>query len=93
VEVHCDDGVTEAERLEIDRWADTHDTNGIDTIVVGARIVAVHGISTMLGLAGTAVRRADVVAELDEALADMRKGRKVPQRDGAQAPSPVGGSA
>ena len=73
MEVHCDDGVTQEQRLEIDLWIDTHDMEGIDTVVIGARVVVVHGISSAFGGAGTALRRGDVAAELDEALAVMRK--------------------
>lgn len=75
MDVHCDGGVSEAERLVIDRWIDTHDTQDIYTIVVGAFVVAVYGMPAVLGLAGTAVRRGDVAAELDEALADLRRVR------------------
>lgn len=49
-----------------------HDADGIDTIVVGARVVAVHSFARK-GVTGTAHRHGDVVAELDEALAMMRR--------------------
>ena len=75
--MHCDDGVTEDERLEIDRWIDMHDTDGIDTVVVGALVVAVHSISNTFAIVGTAVRHGDVVAELGEALEVMRRSRGI----------------
>ena len=59
MDVHCDDSVTELERLEIGLWIDLHDTDSIDTIVVGNRVVAVHGTSNPLGVVGTAVRLED----------------------------------
>ena len=77
VEVHCDEGVTEVERLEIDLWADMHEADGIDTVVVGACVVAVHGVTQLGGSVGTARRHGDVNAELDEALAVMHKARTV----------------
>lgn len=82
VDIHCDDAVTEEERLEIEFWADTHDPDNVSTIVVGARGVAVHslavdGLSHSYAVAGTAVRHGDVVAELDEALTVMRRARNI----------------
>ena len=71
VDVHCDDGVTGEERTEIDTWVHLHDLDDIDTVVVGARAVAVHGLAKDRGVAGTARRHGNVVAELDEALAMM----------------------
>ncbi len=73
MEVHWDDGVNEVERLEIDLWIDMHDTDRIETIVVGARVIAVHALSSTVGAVGTAHRHSDLVAELDEALAIMRE--------------------
>jgi hypothetical protein len=73
VDVHCDDGVTDADRIEIDAWIHVHDDDEIDTIVVGARVVAVHGLAHTFGFTGTAVRHGDVVAELDEAFGLMRR--------------------
>lgn len=77
MEVHCDDGVTEEERLEIDLWVDMHDADAIDTIVVGRLVVAVHSVVKDGGITGTARRHGDVVAELDEALAMMRRARDI----------------
>ncbi len=77
MEVHCDEGVTEVERLEIALWVDMHEADGIDTIVVGARVVAVHGVTKSGGSVGTTPRDGDVIAELDEALAVMRKARTI----------------
>ncbi len=77
VDIHCDDGVTEEERLEIDYWADTHDPDNVSTIVVGVRGVAVHGVWRAYGVAGTAIRHGDVVAELDEALVVMCRARNI----------------
>lgn len=77
MDVHCDDGVSDEERIQIDTWVCTHDADGIDTVVVGARVVAVHSLAKNSGITGTARRRGDVVAELDEALAMMRRFRDV----------------
>jgi hypothetical protein len=75
VDIHCDDGVTAGQRDQIDTWIHMHDADDIDTIVVGARVVAVHSLSKRFGLTGTAVRRGGLVDELDEALAIMRRTR------------------
>ena len=72
VDVHCDDGVSDAERAKIEIWVRAHESDDIDTVVVGARAVAVHGFANIGGAAGTAGRRGDVVGELDDALAMMQ---------------------
>ena len=72
VDVHFDDGVTDDERAEVDTWVQMHDLGDIDTVVVGARAVAVHGLASHSAVAGTARRQGNVIAELNEALAMMR---------------------
>jgi hypothetical protein len=51
-----------------------HDSDDIDTVVVGARVVAVHGLSNTFWFVGTAPRHGEVVAELN---AMMRKARDI----------------
>ena len=73
MDVHCDDGVSDAERIEIDTWVHMHDLDDIDTVVVGVRVVAVHARVNRIGLTGTSERHGALVAELDEALGMLRR--------------------
>jgi hypothetical protein len=78
VDVHCNDAVTDAERVEIDAWVDMHGLDDIDTAVVGARVVAVHARARATGVTGTSERRGNVIAELNTALDMLRKLRGNP---------------
>jgi hypothetical protein len=77
VDVHCDSAVTAGQRDEIDRWVGAQDSDAIDTVVVGARVIAVHGTINGLGVTGTSFRRGSLSIELAEALTSMRK---IPRR-------------
>ena len=78
VDVHCHAGATPADHGEISAWIEGQVSDDVETIVVGERIVAVHGHGTFAGMTGTAVRRAGRLADdLDEALARMRAAKQI----------------
>jgi hypothetical protein len=92
MDVHCHDAVTNNEHDEIDSWITASDTNDIETLVVGDRVVAVHGFrNNPLVLSGTAARHGDLTAELDAAHLIMQRATKFPA---VIAPgTPVGNTA
>ena len=77
IDVHCHDAVTTNEHAEIDTWLAATDTNDIETLVVGDRVVAIHGYrNNPLVLSGTAARHGDLTGELDSAHLIMRRATK-----------------